>query len=203
MSAAEDRDDVPDVLTTALAYAARGWMIFPVPPGMKQSYKSIKEYGRNWGMTKDPVQITADYTRWPNAGVGIPTGTDNGFFVVEADTLAGHPNGADGLAALKRLQDQHGAFPDTLRAMSPSGSPHFYFQYPTDGTLIDNSANGLPPGIDVRGHGGMVVAPPTIRHGVGVYRWLNEGTPIAEAPAWLLQLLKKPPLAAARHPWRW
>ena len=35
----------------------------------------------------------------------------------------------------------------------------------------------------------MVIAPPTVRPGVGVYRWINH-SPIAEPPAWLIELTK-------------
>jgi hypothetical protein len=35
----------------------------------------------------------------------------------------------------------------------------------------------------------MVIAPPTVRTGVGVYRWINHN-PIAEPPAWLIELTK-------------
>ena len=39
----------------------------------------------------------------------------------------------------------------------------------------------------------MIVAPPSVRPGVGVYRWINEAAPIAEAPAWLIELVKEQP----------
>ena len=41
------------------------------------------------------------------------------------------------------------------------------------------------------GDGGMIVAPPSTRPGVGVYRWLDETVPIAAAPAWLLELVQE------------
>ena len=70
-------------------------------------------------------------------------------------------------------------------AESPSGSLHHYFNWP-DGIEIKNSASGIAPGIDVRGEGGMVIAPPSVR-GDGEYRWLNDN-PIADAPQWLIDL---------------
>jgi len=50
---------------SALAYAALGWQIFPAPPDSKKSYKSEKHCGRKWGMTADPDEVRADFTRWP------------------------------------------------------------------------------------------------------------------------------------------
>src|SRR5262249_18786565 len=52
---------------------------------------------------------------------------------------------------------------------------------------IKNSTSELAPGVDVRGDGGMVVAPPTHRAD-GQYRWLNDFA-IAEVPPWLLALV--------------
>jgi hypothetical protein len=76
-------------------------------------------------------------------------------------------------------------------AESPSGSLHYYFNNPPR-TVIRNSASVLAPGVDVRGEGGMAMAPPSVRPGVGSYRWRN-ANPIADAPQWLLQKIAEPP----------
>jgi hypothetical protein len=175
-------------LVAALAYAAHGWAVFPVPPGTKRSYKSAEHSdGRAWGMTREAAEIRADFTRWPDAGIGIPCGAVNGIIVVETDTVEGH--GIDGSNSLAQLETKHGALPETLQAISPSGSVHRYFKHPGAGTKIKSSASELGAGIDVKGDGGMVIAPPTARPGVGVYRWINRN-PIAEPPAWLIELTK-------------
>jgi Bifunctional DNA primase/polymerase, N-terminal/Primase C terminal 2 (PriCT-2) len=175
----------------ALAYATvRGWAVFPAPPDAKKAYKSA-EYsnGSKWGKTKDPDEIRRDWAHWPDANIGIPTGIENGFFVVEADTVKGH--GVDGLAEFAKLVAGHGALPSTLMAESPSGSVHRYFQHPGNGIKIKNSASEIANGVDVRGDGGMVIAPPSIRAD-GSYRWLND-LPIAVAPPWLIELVKEQP----------
>jgi hypothetical protein len=178
-------------LEIAVAYAAHGWAVFPVPPGTKRSYKSAEHSdGRAWGMTRNAAEIRADFTRWPDAGIGIPTGAVNGIIVVETDTVAGH--GIDGSNSLAQLETKHGALPDTLQAISPSGSVHRYFKHPGAGIKIISSASELGAGIDVRGDGGMVIAPPTVRPGVGDYRWINH-IPIAEPPAWLIELKDRQP----------
>src|SRR5262245_558151 len=172
------------MLAAALRYASiMSWHVFPVPPDTKKSYKSAEHSnGAKWGMTRDAEQITRDYARWPDAGVGIPTGMVNGFFVVEADTAKGH--GVDGIANLKSLEEQHGKLQPTRMARSPSGSVHYYVRHPGGDVEIKNSSSELAPGVDVRGDGGMVIAPPTIRHD-GTYCWLN-GLEIIDPPRWLL-----------------
>jgi hypothetical protein len=138
-------------------------------------------------MTRNAEEIRRDFTRWPDAGIGIPTGAVNGIIVVETDTVEGH--GIDGSNSLAQLETKHGALPETLKAISPSGSVHRYFKHPGNSIKIKGSASELGAGIDVRADGGMVIAPPTVRPGVGVYRWINRN-PIAEPPAWLIELTK-------------
>jgi hypothetical protein len=175
------------VLDAALEYARSGWAVFPAPPGKKKSYKAAKfSSGQNWGKTKSAEEIKRDFARWPDANVGIPTGVENNIFVVEADTPEGHE--VDGIAALKELEAEHGKLPDTLMAISPTGSLHHFFNHPGGGVKIKNSASEIAPGIDVRGEGGMVIAPPSVKPGVGAYRWLNN-LPIADAPSWLVALV--------------
>ena len=174
-------------LTEALGYVeCCGWMIFPVRFGTKRSHKSARfSGGRPWGMSGDPMEIERDFRRWPDAGVGIPTGEVNRIFVLEADTVEGH--GVNGLAGLEALEARHGFLPATLMAESPSGSVHRYFNWP--GKEIKNSTGRLARGVDVKGDGGMVVAPPT-RTPKGRYRWLND-LPIVDAPPWVIERARR------------
>ena len=183
------RDGCSPIVDAALSYAAKGWRVFPAPPGEKKSRKSAAfSGGQRWGATNEATQIKRDWARWPDANIGIATGPESGFWVVEADTLEGHA--VDGVASLKQLEAEHGALPETLMAESPSGSQHRYFKWPADAT-IRNSASKIAPGVDVRGDGGMVIAPPSVKPGKGSYRWLNAHN-IADAPEWLIKLASGP-----------
>lgn len=180
-------DVPPTIVAAALEYAARGWPVFPVPPGEKKSYKSAAHSnGSKWGATTDPAEITTDFARWAGANVGIITGPVSGLLVIEADTLAGH--GVDGIANLQRLIDEHGVLPPTIEARSPSGSRHLYFSYP-DELVVKNSASVVAAGVDVRADGGMIIAPPGHRPGIGCYDWVCSPSEIdpASCPEWLLR----------------
>jgi Bifunctional DNA primase/polymerase, N-terminal/Family of unknown function (DUF5906)/Primase C terminal 2 (PriCT-2) len=180
----------PRCLTVALTYAARGWEIFPAPPGEKKSHKKA-DYsdGKEWGKTTDPKEIKRNWKKWPNAAIGIATGRGSGVFVVEADTAEGHD--VDGIAELAKLEARYGKLPDTLMAESPSGSIHRYFKYPKDVEKIKTGTSEIAEGVDVRGDGGMVIAPPSVRPGRGCYSWINNLEP-ADAPPWLIDLCSAP-----------
>jgi len=188
-------------LEAALAYAAFGWSIFPCPPDAKMSYKSARHNGGvRWGATKNPTEIRRDWSRWPNSNIGLPTGEQNGLFVVETDTPKAH-GGVDGAASLTRLISNagRGIWPETRTAQSPSGSTHHYFLWPSDKRTIYNSTSKLGAGIDLRASGGMVIIPPSVRRD-GVYRWVKD-VPVAPAPGWLLSFVAvkpRPPSTADR-----
>jgi hypothetical protein len=153
--------------------------------------------GLNWGMSNDPEQVRKNFSnpRWRDkCGIGIPTGLVNGIFVVDVDTVEGH--GVDGIGAMRKLEREHGKLPKTLKAMSPSGSVHYYFRHPGDGIKIVSRAIAL--GVDCKGDGGQVAAPPSMNSSGGRYRWLNS-LPIAKAPKWLLAMVQEKE-RAAREP---
>jgi putative DNA primase/helicase len=179
------------VADAAQEYAARGWHVFPVPPGTKESHKSAKYSGsRAWGATTRPDEIARDWARWPEANVGIVCGPKSGVLVIEADTADGH--GVDGIGNLAELIRLNGELPDTIEAESPSGSRHIYFKWP-EGEKILNSTSQVAPGVDVRGDGGMVVGVPSVK-GDASYRWLNPPGffELSDCPEWLLARCRKP-----------
>lgn len=153
---------------TQLGYAARGKPTFPVLRGGKTPL--IKDWPNE--ASTDPRKINMWRYRWPLANVGMPTGERSGVWVLDVDSLE----------ALEELEREHGRLPITLIVRTPSGGLHLYFRH-ADG--ITNSPGGLPKGIDVRGEGGYVLVPPS-----GGYSW-SEGSPVAEAPAWLLELVRE------------
>src|SRR5215831_9927816 len=176
-------------LAAAPAYARSGLAVFPAPRGHKMSYKAARFCGgRRWGATKDEDEIRRDWAKWPEANVCIVTGAESGIFVVETDTPEGHR--VDGEKVLASLIERFGSWPETRQAISPTGSRHYYWRMPDNGSVVRNSTATLGPGIDVRGNGGMVLAPPSVKDG-SRYRWFNQAL-IRNAPEWLLALVAPP-----------
>lgn len=182
----------PPCLGPALEYAARGWNVFPAPPGEKKSHVAGRfGNGHRWGATAEPNLIRQYWRRYPEANVGISCGRASGLLVIECDTPEGHD--VDGIAEMRDLIARHGPLPDTIEAQSPTGSWHLYFHYPAH-TDVPNSSGHVSPGIDVRGEGGMVIGVPSIRPGKSEpYRWKNPPGlfELADCPDWLLQLCLK------------
>jgi len=104
-------------------------------------------------------------------------------------------DGEDGKASLQALMAVHGALPKTLCVMTGRADGngkrkgcHYYFRAPADVT-IRNSAARLGKGIDVRGEGGYVVAPPSFHPSGLRYEWLAPEHELVDLPAWLLARL--------------
>jgi hypothetical protein len=113
----------------------------------------------------------------------VRTGAASGLVVVDVDPAHG------GDAALERLIAQHGSLPQTLTVLTGSGGRHFYFSHP--GRTVRNSAGTMGAGLDIRGDGGYVVAPPSRHITGGVYQWADSGC-LAALPSWLEQPRPQP-----------
>lgn len=106
------------------------------------------------------------WTAAPSANIGAATG--NGIVAIDIDPRHG------GEQSLAELQRKHGELPATLTTRTGGGGRHLLFR--SDAKLA-NSAAALGPGLDVRGDGGYVVAPPSL-HISGVrYEWLIQTEP--------------------------
>lgn len=185
------RGDEP-TLEAALRYARRGWKIFParIKPKKMSYVAGLREGGPRWGMTSDPALIREYWERWPRARIGLPTGMENGIFVADADTLAGHR--IDGVGNFARMCEARGGLPATRTSRSPTGSLHWFFRHPVV-LRVRSSASAIAPGVDVKGDGGMVIVPPSVGLRGGRYEWTSaEDAGEAEAPAWLLDLVTEP-----------
>jgi hypothetical protein len=155
------------VAEAALAYCRRGWRVFPlhgkVPLAGSRGFKDA---------SADPERVA----NWPaGCNAGIQTGA--GLALLDVDPDRG---GDDSLHELER---EHGRLPVTVSAETGSGGHHYYFA-----GRIGCSTDELGPGLDTRGDGGYVVAPPSVHPDTGRrYAWDNDPdeVPLAPLPGWL------------------
>lgn len=87
----------------------------------------------------------------------------------------------------EKWQQEHNWQPVTLTAITGRGL-HLYFRQ--SDRKVPASAGKLGVGIDVRGDGGYVVAPPSIHSSGHMYAWEDSGCPVAGAPDWLLNAIR-------------
>ncbi|HZT66102.1 MAG TPA: phage/plasmid primase, P4 family [Acidimicrobiales bacterium] len=184
-------------LEAALAYGRRGWAVLPLHspgPGGRCSCgnsdcSSIAKHPRTAhgkdDASSDPSRLAAWWRSWPAANVGIRTGAECDLVVLDVDVDKGGPE------SLTALEGAHGLLPTTLTVRTGSGGEHRYFRHPGE-PIRNDAGRKLGAGLDVRGDGGYIVAPPSI-HATGcAYEWVDPGAPLAELPDWLLERLREP-----------
>lgn len=177
-------------------YAKRGWRVLPLyhvvdtdtgPVCTCKDGSACKNAGKHPNIKKwqdNASRSGSDIETWwgerPRSGVGIATGEQSGVFGLDVDPDNG------GLETLAALEAKHGKLPYTYTVRTGSGGKHLYFTWP--GFAVTNSAGKLGAGLDIRGNGGQLVAPPS-QSGKGGYV-VSVDAPVADAPAWLLDLLR-------------
>ena len=147
------------LLSAALDYAARGWPVFPCKDKRPITGNGFKN------ATTDAEIIKAWWLQNPSANIAIATGSASGLVVLDVDVKNGQP----GRESLDALQRECGTLL-TRSAKSPSGGWHFYFRHP--GGEVKSRA-GVMPGLDIRGDGGYIIAPPSVTD-TGAYQWSIE-----------------------------
>ncbi|HEY3180488.1 MAG TPA: bifunctional DNA primase/polymerase, partial [Casimicrobiaceae bacterium] len=187
-----------DMLASALAYARAGLAVFPIhtpdPMGNcscgKANCSSSGKHPRTKNglkaATTNELEIHRFYRDAPDANIGLPCGAVNDIFVLDVD-------GVEGESSLARLAEQYGPLSATRKVLTGKGY-QLFFKYP--GYKIRTAApidRGFP-GLDSRGDGGYVVAPPSLHH-TGKRYEIDSQFPkeIAEAPAWLIDFINRRP----------
>lgn len=143
----------------ALWYGEQGLRVFPLSPGSKIPFK-----GSNGchDASSNPDVINGWWESSPDANIGIATGTL--IDVIDID-------GPQGAIAWARLIEDLPPILGRVSTPRPGGN-HLYV------AAVSGRGNkaALVPGVDYRGAGGYVVAPPSVIHpggkdAPGTYRW--------------------------------
>ncbi len=162
------------LVADALALSERtGWPLFPTVGKVP----AIAGGRGLYDATADPAELEALFARAPHAdGFGVNCGAA-GITVVDPDLK----DGLDGRDVLREAGVPYLAA-DTVRAVMPSGSGHFFVAgaLPTRDRFL--------PNFDVKSAGGYVVLPPAPGR-----TWEADASPwdvaLAPVPDWLRQLV--------------
>lgn len=188
------------LLDVALECARRGWPVFPVHSmrdgqcscghsDCSNQAKHPRILNNLNEATTAPALVTGWWQNFPDANIGIATGQQAGLVVLDIDSYHG------GDASLDQLEARHGKLPDTVEVLTGGGGRHIYFAHP--GGRVPNSAGRLGPGLDIRGDGGYVIAPPSNHVSGRRYEWEASSEPgmvaLAPVPLWLLDRLVQAP----------
>lgn len=166
-------------LEWALFYASLGWSVVPVRRGEKIP---AERWARFQTLPADHAQIMAWFADNPTFGVGLIQGGRSATIVLDFDAASG------GLETLAEL-DARG-LPQSVRQFTPGGGVHVVLLHP--GRYVP-TRKSVRPGMDVRGDGGFIVATPSVHANGREYAWdvdaHPEETPVADAPAWLVDIV--------------
>ncbi len=186
------------MLNTALDYIDRGWSVIPLSPRekiplacvlpVKMGENGQPELTRNgrprhtWEPYQRRQPTEEEVHEWfqlqPRANLGIVTGGVSGIIVQDLD-------GPEGLSTA-----QLNGVPHTPMSRTGHGM-HVVYRHP--GYEVRNFARRAP-GVDLRGDGGYIVAPPSIHPSGHTYEWQVEpSTPLAMPPDWFVDMLTPDP----------
>jgi hypothetical protein len=167
----------------AASYARRGWRVLPCAP--REKYPLCPRGLHD--ATTDPDVIRWWWRRWPDANIGIRTGTT--IDVIDVDSPEG----------IEALRDAGGIHHLGWGPISSTGRGWHYWIAGD----VRRSRIGFVHGVDLKANGGYAIAPPSIHPSGRQYRWLPGHSPDdvvpEQPPAWLAELLDPPP--APRPSW--
>jgi Bifunctional DNA primase/polymerase, N-terminal len=171
------------MIDSALQWIADGFSICPLHVRGKRPQGRLAPNGFK-SATLDPDVVRDWWTESPNANIGIATGA--GFFVIDLDN-------DEAIADFDELAQRHGGMPPTFTVATGRGQ-HLYFKTEA---AVPCTTSKIGAGIDVRGVGGGIVAPPSIHQSGKRYRIIRDD-PLVDPPAWLMAIISPPRLAVPK-----
>jgi hypothetical protein len=156
-------------------YAEMSWLILPLHTvrgglctcgsnGCKSPGKHPRVKNGVHAASNDIYLLNRWWRQWPDANVGIATGAKSKLVVLDVDPRNG------GYDSLQQLRQSYGSMDTPLRVVTGGGGWHYYFGW-HEGGLAPST---LAPGVEVKGNGQYVVAPPSIHSSGFPYQWVDE-----------------------------
>jgi len=146
-------DRTPNLAAAARSLAAAGVPLFPCEAGGK---RPLTRRGF-LDASSDPGQVAAWWSRTADANIGLPTGAASGVVVVDVDVHGP----VDGRTAWRRASEAGLVDGAGLLVRTPTGGAHAYF--PATAGAVQRSWQAAGAGVDFRGDGGYIIAPPSRR----------------------------------------
>jgi putative DNA primase/helicase len=127
--------------------------------------------------------------------IGLPTGRPIGAFVVDVDAGEDKTTGEifEASALQLNLEKAIGTkLAPTKFSRTPRGGLHLYYRMPVEND-IGNRVGLLGKGsrIDIRGNGGYVIAPPSLRNDGVAYAWGDDKLEMATPAPALVDLIRR------------
>lgn len=177
-------------LNDALRLAQLGWKVFGLGPTgfpypnckqCRETCSVVDDYEKcdhlvchaTYAGTTDPARIEAMWAHFPQSLIGVRTGKASGIIVLDFDVHTTLKDGAAGYNMLLR----NGWLYKTVSATTGGGGGHLYYRHPMNLSVPNDNRGKLGAGVDVKGEGGYVIAPPSAKRGKGAYSWLQSYSP--------------------------
>lgn len=191
-------------LDTALRLARAGLYVFPCDPTTKRPRLPNNESNESWKTlaTNEPDGVRHYWglhgaDSMPGLALGLC-----GLFAIDIDVKGG----VDGCAVFDELLDRYGPLPPCPAVRTPSDGFHFILRQPYGRAPLGNALGALPKFGEVRGVGGYLIAPGSVRSD-GTFYEAVPGWPelvesyladtIPEVPDWIVELIEQPKHFAA------
>lgn len=197
-----------DLGKQALAYASRGFLIFPLwhlDQGICACFEhaACNSPGKHPRTRRGLTEASSDerlverwWAQWPLANIGLPAG-GNGLAVIDIDP---YHEGDETMAVLTEYCQSEGVDLWATRTIrTGSGGTHLVYLQPPGGIISKSKAFGAA-GVDTRGRGGYIVAPPSLHASGDRYSVVENGHGIAPWPSPLTELLNPAPPESGMPP---
>jgi hypothetical protein len=171
----EAAESSPSMLPAALWYVRRGMAVFPLwwpvghecaCPAGADCPSAAKHPLTVRGLhdaSQDEAQVRSWWARWPYANIGLPTGDT--FDAVDIDGAA---------QAWKEFTAQVGSPEHRAIVMTGRNAGGFHlYCFPGGRKTVPSGKRGLPAGVEIKGVGGYVVAPPSLHVSGATYQWVT------------------------------
>jgi putative DNA primase/helicase len=199
MTAVNGSTTLPDSTNASAAawYAQNlGWKVFPVHSirGGHCSCKELncKDAGKHprtqhgvHDASSDTTTIERWWIQWPDANIGLATGSPSGVDVLDVDPRS------FGDETLWDLERKHGDLPQTVTSLTGGGGAHLYFKHVPG---LKNLNGAIGEGLDFKTTGGYVVLPPSQHVSGRPYMWEGASrpneVPVVDPPGWLFEIAR-------------